>query len=94
MVKYAQSDGLADPVLLYKASQEMAKKNIPYHEQWANRRMIADDDGVVRDFGVKERLISEVDAISRKDLGERGGQAETASNRIRDIFDCYGIGGQ
>tara|TARA_R100000808_G_C2155053_1_gene166740 strand:- start:3438 stop:12314 length:8877 start_codon:yes stop_codon:yes gene_type:complete len=92
MVKYAQGDGIVDPVLLYKASQEMAKKNIPYHEQWANRRMIADDDGVVRDFGVKERLINEADSISRKDLGERGGQGETASARVRDIFDCYGLG--
>ena len=92
MVNYANGDGLVDPVLLYKASRAMAKKGIDYGGQWANKRVIADNDGNARDFGVKERLISEIDAIERRDLGERGGQGESSSNRIKNIFDCYKIG--
>ena len=92
MVNYAMNgDNIVDPVLLYKASRTMAKNGIGYDRQWFNKRQIADDNGNVRDFGVKERYISEVDAISRKDLGEKGGQGESASARVKSIIDCMRI---
>ena len=92
MVKYANGEGLVDPVLLYKASRQMASKGIDYTEQWANKRIVADDDGNARDFGIKERLITEIDALSRQDLGEKGGQGESASERIKNIVDCMRTG--
>ena len=91
MVNYANGEGLVDPVLLYKASVTMAKNGIDYGVQWSNKRVIADSDGIARDFGIKERLITEIDAINRKDLGEKGGQGESSSERIKNLFDCYKI---
>ena len=88
MVNYANGHKLIDPVTLYKASREMAKKGIDYREQWTNE-MVADQEGKVRDFGVKRHLVSEVDALRRKDLGEKGGQGQRSGERIRNLFDCY-----
>jgi len=88
MVNYANGHNLIDPVTLYKASREMARKGIDYREQWTNEK-VADQDGKVRDFGVKRHMVSEVDALNRKDLGEKGGQGQRSGERIRNLFDCY-----
>ena len=89
MVKYAQGKDLVDPIILYKASREIHKKGVDYKDQWADNIYLADDNGKLRQFGIKQRMISESDAIRRKDLGERGGQGETSSERIKNLFDCY-----
>ena len=88
MVNYANGHNLIDPVTLYKASREMARKGIDYREQWTNEK-VADQDGKVREFGVQSQMVSEVDALKRKDLGEKGGQGQRSGERIKNLFDCY-----
>tara|TARA_Y100000310_G_scaffold298757_1_gene332984 strand:+ start:2397 stop:11456 length:9060 start_codon:yes stop_codon:yes gene_type:complete len=89
MIDYASGKGIIDPVILYKASKEMSKRNIPIREQWGRVEHLSNEDGSVREFGIRNVLISERDALKRKDLGERGGVQESTVNRIKSIVDCY-----
>ena len=89
MIDYASGKGVIDPVILYKASKEMSKRGIPIREQWGRMEHLSNEDGTVREFGIKNVLISELEALRRKDLGERGGNQETTVNRIKSIVDCY-----
>ena len=89
MMDYATGKGLIDPVILYKASKEMSKRNIPIHQQWGRREYLKNEDGTVREFGIKEVLLPEIESLRRKDLGERGGVEESTVNRTQSIIDCY-----
>ena len=88
MIDYASGKDI-DPVILYKASREMSKKGIPVDQQWGRIEHLTNEDGSVREFGIKNVLIPEIDAIKRKDLGDRGGNQESTVNRINSIVDCY-----
>ena len=89
MIDYATGKGIIDPVILYKASKEMSKRGIPIREQWGRVEYLTDENGTVREFGLKEVLVSEIESLRRKDLGERGGNEESTVNRIKSIMDCY-----
>ena len=89
MIDYATGKRVVDPVILYKASREMSKKNIPIDQQWGRREHLSNEDGSVREFGIRNVLIPEVDAIRRKDLGDRGGNQESTPKRMRSIAECY-----
>ena len=67
----------------------MSKKNIPIDQQWGRREHLSNEDGSVREFGIRNVLIPEVDAIRRKDLGDRGGNQESTPKRMRSIAECY-----
>ena len=67
---------------------EMQRKGISPEEQWINKRYVADDNGDIVDYGFKERYIAEADAIHRKDVGDKGGQGESVSERVRNLVDC------
>ena len=86
---YATGKGLIDPVILYKASKEMSKRNIPIHQQWGRREYLKNEDGTVREFGIKEVLLPEIESLRRKDLGERGGVEESTLNRTQSLIDCF-----
>jgi hypothetical protein len=88
MIDYASGKDI-DPVILYKASREMSKKGIPVDKQWGRIEHLTNEDGSVREFGIKSVLIPEIDAIKRKDLGDRGGNQESTVNRINSLVDCY-----
>ena len=66
-----------------------AKANIPIREQWGRVEHLSNEDGSVREFGIRNVLISERDALKRKDLGERGGVQESTLNRVTSIVDCF-----
>ena len=89
MIDYATSPRPIDPVILYKASKEMSKRNIPIHKQWGRREYLTNEDGTVREFGIKAVLVPEIESLRRKDLGERGGVEESTVNRVKSIIDCY-----
>ena len=89
MIDYATGKGIIDPVILYKASKEMSKRNIPIREQWGRREYLTNEDGTVREFGIKAVLVPEIESLRRKDLGERGGVEESTVNRTQSIIDCY-----
>ena len=89
MIDYATGKRVVDPVILYKASREMSKKNIPIDQQWGRIEYLSNEDGSVREFGIRNVLIPEVDAIRRKDLGDRGGNQESTPKRMRSIAECY-----
>jgi len=89
MIDYATGKGIIDPVILYKASKEMSKRNIPIREQWGRREYLTNEDGTVREFGIKAVLVPEIESLRRKDLGERGGVEESTVNRVKSIIDCY-----
>jgi hypothetical protein len=89
MIDYATGKGIIDPVILYKASKEMSKRNIPIREQWGRREHLKNEDGTVREFGIREVLMPEIESLRRKDLGERGGNEESTVNRTKSIIDCY-----
>jgi hypothetical protein len=89
MIDYATGKRVVDPVILYKASREMSKKGIPIDEQWGRKEHLSNEDGSVREFGIRNVLIPEVDAIRRKDLGDRGGNQESTPKRVRSLAECY-----
>jgi len=79
---------LVDPVVLYKASKVMEAEGIDLINQWGRVEHVNNPDGTVRKFGVKRTFISEADAISRKDLGDRGGLKESTTNMMKNKWDC------
>jgi hypothetical protein len=92
MIDRAQGKDI-DSVLLYKASKEMERKGIPIDRQWGREVSLSNEDGTTRQFGSRNIFISEVDALQRKDLGERGGVQQSTRERVRNIVECYKIGG-
>jgi len=89
MIDYASGKGVIDPVILYKASKEMSRRGIPIREQWGRMEQLSNEDGTTREFGIRNVLISELEALRRKDLGERGGNQESTVNRVQSIIECY-----
>ena len=87
MLDYATGK-LVDPVVLYKASKVMEAEGIDLANQWGRVEHVSNPDGTVRKFGAKKIFISETDAMSRKDLGERGGLKESTTNMMRNQWDC------
>jgi|10_taG_2_1085330.scaffolds.fasta_scaffold00751_6 hypothetical protein len=88
MIEYA-SGKLLDPVILYKASMVMEKAGIAIQDQWGMSKYTTDPDGSLRNFGTKRILINEVDAIRRKDLGDKGGYKKSTTNQVKNIVSCY-----
>ena len=87
MIEYATGK-LVDPVILYKATKVMEKANIPVDKQWGRQELVTNEDGTVRDYGAKRIFISEMDALRRKDLGERSVIQESTSEMLRNKWDC------
>jgi len=91
MIDYATGNipGLVDPVLLYKAQLEMEKVGISRADQWGRQEYVLDETQALRNWGTRKVFISEMDAIRRKDLGERGAVKESAQELVEREFDCY-----
>jgi hypothetical protein len=87
MLEYAEGK-LVDPVVLYKASKVMEENGIGIKDQWGKQEYVTNEDGSVRNFGVKKVFISEIDALSRKDLGERGGIKESTTSMMKNKWSC------
>ena len=67
----------------------MSKRNIPIDRQWGRKEYLSNEDGTIREFGIKEVLVPEIESLRRKDLGERGGVEESTVNRVKNAMDCY-----
>jgi len=80
-----------DPALIYKASKVMESKGIPIDKQWGRQNWVGDGEGGVIDFGAKKIFVNEHDAMTRKDMGEKGGNRESSFQRAEDIMKCYNI---
>jgi hypothetical protein len=87
MVDYAQGK-LVDPVLLYKASKIMEANDIPIADQWGRIEYMSNPDGSLRKYGVKKHFISESEALSRKDLGDRGNVKESTTDMMKNKWSC------
>ena len=87
MVDYAQGK-LVDPVLLYKASKIMEANNVDIAEQWGRIEYMSNPDGSLRKYGVKKHFISEVEALRRKDLGDRGNIKESTTDMMKNKWSC------
>jgi len=93
LIDYATdpSKQMIDPIILYKASRVMEAAGIKITDQFIMKQNVSNPDGSVREFGVKQYKISEVDKLKRKDLGEMGGTQESVLERMKNIYDCLGI---
>ena len=91
MIDYATgaTQGLIDPIILYKAQMEMVKAGVPKERQWGKEEYLMDNAGELRNWGDRKVFISEMDAIRRKDLGDRGAVQETAVDLIERELNCY-----
>ena len=85
----AASGNRVDPALIWKASKILEKAGIPVDRQWGRQNIILNADGKPLSFGVKKLFISELDNIKRPNMGERGGNVETAFDRVFNEMNCY-----
>ena len=89
MIDYATTGKSIDPVILYKASKIMEAAGIPINQQWGRADYMSNNDGDVRQYGVKKIFLSETDAMRRIDVGDKKGIQESASRLVIDKFGCY-----
>jgi len=82
---------MVDPIILYKATKVMEASGIKQTDMFHMNRNVSNPDGSVREFGVRQHKINEIDRMKRKDLGEMSGTQESVKERMKNLYDCLGI---
>ena len=90
IIDAAQSKGLVDPVLLYRASLQMRMNGIEPGQQWGRIKYLKNADGTLVNHGYDRILISDQSSIKHsRNLGERGGVEESTVKQTEEKFNCY-----